>query len=84
MDWQGEIEAASKRIAGHVVETPILQSDAFGLTLELKLEQMQHTGSFKARGAFNTLLATDVPETGVVAASGGFPLPLALWTAGRP
>ncbi|MCK0151668.1 threonine/serine dehydratase [Marivita sp. S6314] len=71
MDWQAEIEAAAKRIAGHVVETPVLRSDAFGRPLELKLEQMQYTGSFKARGAFATLLASDVPEAGVVAASGG-------------
>jgi threonine dehydratase len=37
----------------------------------LKLEQFQHTGSYKARGAFNTLAASDVPEAGIVAASGG-------------
>ena len=37
----------------------------------LKLEQLQHTGSFKARGAFNTLAAGPVPPAGVVAASGG-------------
>jgi threonine dehydratase len=37
----------------------------------LKLELMQHSGSFKARGAFANLLLRDVPSTGVVAASGG-------------
>ena len=71
MDWQSEIEAAAERIAGHVVDTPAMRSDAFGLPLEMKLEQLQHTGSFKARGAFNTLLSSDVPEAGLVAASGG-------------
>jgi len=73
MDWNGEIEAARARIAGHVVRTPVLEVQGFGLPypVELKLEQVQHTGSFKARGAFNTLLAGDVPAGGVVAASGG-------------
>ena len=37
----------------------------------LKLECLQHAGSFKARGAFNGLVGCDVPEAGVVAASGG-------------
>jgi threonine dehydratase len=37
----------------------------------LKLEHLQHTGSFKPRGAFNTLLSHDVPRVGVAAASGG-------------
>lgn len=37
----------------------------------LKLEQLQHAGSFKARGAHNLLLTADVPAAGVVAASGG-------------
>ena len=39
--------------------------------LVLKLEQLQHAGSFKARGAHNLLLTADVPAAGVVAASGG-------------
>jgi 2,3,4,5-tetrahydropyridine-2-carboxylate N-succinyltransferase len=43
----------------------------FGVPLTLKLEQMQHTGSFKARGAMNSLLSMDVPKAGLVAASGG-------------
>ncbi len=37
----------------------------------LKLELHQHAGSFKPRGAFSAMLAADVPEAGVVAASGG-------------
>ena len=71
MQWQDEIAAAHARISGHIVETPVMHSTAFGQDITLKLEQMQHTGSFKTRGAFNTLLAADVPEAGVVAASGG-------------
>jgi threonine dehydratase len=39
--------------------------------LALKLESLQHAGSFKARGAFTNLLTRNVPRTGVVAASGG-------------
>ncbi len=73
MDWKTEIAAAHRRIATHVVRTPLVTLD-FGLDcgpVEVKLEQMQHTGSFKARGAFNTLLGQEVPDGGVVAASGG-------------
>ena len=73
MDWNAEIEAARARTRGHLVKTPVLEVQGFGLDfpVEMKLEQMQHTGSFKARGAFNTLLSGGVPEGGVVAASGG-------------
>lgn len=73
MLWQTEIQAATDRIKPHIVRTPVLEYDGFGLghSIALKLEQMQHTGSFKARGAFNTLLSLDVPRAGLVAASGG-------------
>ncbi|MEX5562798.1 threonine/serine dehydratase [Pseudophaeobacter sp. 1A16562] len=73
MDWTGDIAAAAERIRDHVQVTPVLQTKGFDLDrpIELKLEHMQHTGSFKARGAFNTLLSCDVPDAGIVAASGG-------------
>ncbi|MEM9796222.1 MAG: threonine/serine dehydratase [Pseudomonadota bacterium] len=71
MDWQEQIAAARERIAGHVRVTPVAQLALGGFDVEVKLEQMQHTGSFKARGAFNTLLSAQVPMGGVVAASGG-------------
>lgn len=73
MDWKSEIEAAADRVAGQVQRTPVMSANGFGLDfpIEMKLEQFQHTGSFKARGAFNTLLSSTVPEAGVVAASGG-------------
>ena len=73
MDWKTAIAAARARIAPHVIETPVLRVDGFGLGygIEMKLEQIQHTGSFKARGAFNTLLSGPVPQAGLVAASGG-------------
>lgn len=73
MDWASEIDSAMRRIRGHVRETPTMKLALPGLPddVEVKLEHMQHTGSFKARGAFNTLLAAPVPQGGVVAASGG-------------
>jgi threonine dehydratase len=70
-----EIEAAARRLHGHIRRTPVmpLELGAFGTHAQvtLKLEQLQHSGSFKARGAFNALLSMPVPEAGVVAASGG-------------
>jgi threonine dehydratase len=70
-----EILVAHERIRPYVRRTPVLEvgPGAFDLAchLTLKLELMQHTGSFKPRGAFNKLLASDVPDAGVIAASGG-------------
>jgi threonine dehydratase len=70
-----DVSQARARIAGRVRTTPVLRLEpgAFGLRGEiiLKLEHLQHTGSFKPRGAFNKMLASPVPETGVIAASGG-------------
>lgn len=73
MDWKTGIEAARHRVRGHVRRTPVVEARGFGLgyPVEMKLEQAQHTGSFKARGAFNTLLSMEVPAAGLVAASGG-------------
>lgn len=70
------IAAAEHLIRPHIRRTPVIEADGaeFGLTpgpLLFKLEQMQHSGSFKARGAFANLLLRDVPAAGVVAASGG-------------
>jgi threonine dehydratase len=72
----GEIRTAYERIAPHVRRTPIIEVDAsdFGIRagqLVLKLELLQHAGSFKVRGAFTSLLTREVPSAGVVAASGG-------------
>jgi threonine dehydratase len=73
MITKADIEAAAERIAGRVRRTPVLAVEpaAFGVPLLLKLEYLQHSGSFKARGAFNRLLSEPVPAAGVVAASGG-------------
>ncbi|MCW1934571.1 threonine/serine dehydratase [Pararhodobacter zhoushanensis] len=71
MDWRAEIDAAATRIEGHVRRTPVMEITLGGHTVEIKLEHMQHTGVFKARGAFNSLIKGPVPAGGVVAASGG-------------
>lgn len=70
------IEATERVIRPHVRRTPVVEADAseFGLApgaLRFKLEFLQHSGSFKARGAFANLLLRRVPPAGVVAASGG-------------
>jgi threonine dehydratase len=70
------IEATHAVIAPRVRVTPVVAIDGrdVGLSafpLRLKLEQLQHSGSFKARGAFANLLTRPVPGAGVVAASGG-------------
>ncbi len=72
-----DIRAAYARIKPYVRRTPVLRVAAadFGVTLAhplaLKLEFLQHAGSFKPRGAFNNLLSRTVPAAGVAAASGG-------------
>jgi threonine dehydratase len=70
------IAATEKTIRPYIRRTPLLRMDAadFGLSLDklsFKLEMLQHSGSFKARGAFANLLLRQTPEVGVVAASGG-------------
>jgi threonine dehydratase len=77
MIGQGDIRAAYARIRQHVRRTPVIRVDAADLGLGLrhplafKLEFLQHTGTFKPRGAFNNLLSRTVPPSGVAAASGG-------------
>src|SRR3954451_18808524 len=77
MIGQEDIRAAYARAQPHVRRTAAIRIDAadFGLSLQhpltFKLEFLQHTGTFKPRGAFNNLLSRDVPKGGVAAASGG-------------
>ena len=82
MDEPGEavtpqaIAACEKIIRPYIRRTPVIEIDGaeFGLpasALTLKLELLQHSGAFKARGAFTNLLTREVPKAGVVAASGG-------------
>jgi threonine dehydratase len=65
------ISAAAARISRYVRHTPVLQGEVGGLPVALKLELLQHAGSFKPRGAFNRLLTAEIPPGGVIAASGG-------------
>ena len=74
------ITAAAARIAPHVRETPLwrLPGSALGLPagtspceVWLKLEHLQRSGSFKARGMFNRMLSNPIPPAGVIVASGG-------------
>ncbi|MGP4092398.1 threonine/serine dehydratase [Streptomyces sp. KR55] len=72
-----DIEAAAERIAGHVIHTPTVPSPGLsgllGVPVTAKLELLQRTGSFKARGAAAKLLSLSEAEraAGVVAVSGG-------------
>ena len=61
------IREAERRIRPYIRRTPVIEVDR----VVLKLEFMQHAGSFKTRGAFANLLMRRVPRSGVVAASGG-------------
>jgi len=74
-----DVHAAAARIAGQVRVTPLTEADPGVFPpagrVWVKLEQLQHTGSFKVRGAFNRILSAAgqgmLPGAGVVAASGG-------------
>jgi threonine dehydratase len=74
-----DVQRAASRVAGRVRVTPLTEADPDSFPpaarVWLKLEQLQHTGSFKARGAFNRIMSAAeqgmLPPAGVVAASGG-------------
>ncbi len=76
---RADIDAAAVRIGRHVRHTPLLRLGEgdldLGYPVTLKLELLQHAGSFKPRGAFNRILseqaAGGLPKAGVIAASGG-------------
>ena len=73
------VDAAAGALAGRVRTTPVLTVDgaelgldeAMGCRISLKLELLQHAGSFKARGALHFLLVNEISPAGVTAASGG-------------
>jgi threonine dehydratase len=79
MTTSADVHAAATRIAGHIRVTPVFEADPGTFPpagrVWLKLEQLQHTGTFKARGALNRILSAAeqdmIPAAGVVAASGG-------------
>jgi threonine dehydratase len=64
------IAAIEPVIRPHIRRTPVIDPASDGKRI-FKLELLQHSGSFKARGAFTNLLTRKVPAAGVVAASGG-------------
>jgi threonine dehydratase len=73
---RAQIKAVHPVIRPHIRRTPVIEADGadFGLesiTIVFKLELLQHGGSFKARGAFTNMLTREIPDAGVVAASGG-------------
>ena len=76
-----DVEAARERIAGRVLRTPLLRSDAAGVWL--KAELFQTTGSFKARGAINRILSLTAEEKrrGVVTWSAGNHAQAVAWAA---
>lgn len=66
------ISLAAERISPYIRQTPVISVDLDGKTHELKLECLQLSGTFKARGAFNRLIShRDRLSSGVAAASGG-------------
>lgn len=71
------VRAAAERIDGFVRRTPVMVADGASPVGEIffKLELLQHTGSFKARGCFNRTLAAkqhgELSDAGVIMASGG-------------
>jgi threonine dehydratase len=79
MIHSSDVRAAAARLAGHVRVTPLIEADQGAFPpagrVWLKLELLQHTGSFKVRGAFNRILSAAeqdmLPAAGVVTASGG-------------
>lgn len=86
------IDAATDVIRGHVRVTPTIEVPASELTdqpawadtsLVLKLEHLQHSGSFKARGAAHFLATQSIGTDGVVAASGGNHGAAVAWASAR-
>ena len=70
------IAATHEVIGPYIRRTPVVEMDSADLAVApcrvtLKLDLLQHAGSFKTRGAFANLLTRDIPPAGVVAASGG-------------
>jgi threonine dehydratase len=73
---RARISATYQLIRPYIRRTPVVEVDGSDFALDsvkltFKLELLQHSGSFKARGAFTNLLTRTIPAAGVVAASGG-------------
>lgn len=72
---RSDIVEAASRLAPRIRRTPVITvpGSEFGIdgTVSLKLELLQHSGTFKGRGATNFILCNEISEAGVAAASGG-------------
>ena len=84
-----EIQAAAAILGGQVRRTPhLLPGTGFfgepaGTQIACKLELLQHTGSFKPRGALHRALTSEIPDSGLIAASGGNHGLAVAWAARR-
>jgi threonine dehydratase len=78
----GDIAEAAGRLAPHLAQTPLIESPALGPGVELKLETLNPTGSFKVRGALSALSRVAPGERVVTASTGNHALGVA-WAAGR-
>lgn len=82
-----DVESAAARLGEKIRHTPttVIHGAELGIPVRvvLKLELLQHTGSFKARGALNSVMALDSGATGVTAASGGNHGAAVAWAAQR-
>lgn len=84
---RSDVVEAATRIGAGVRRTPVIELDGAEVGVAgrvfLKLELLQHTGSFKARGALNNVLSLPADATGVCAASGGNHGAAVAWAASR-
>ena len=84
---RSDVDEAAARIGAGVRRTPVIEVDGDEIGVDgrvvLKLELLQHTGSFKARGALNNVLTLPDGATGVSAASGGNHGAAVAWAAAR-
>lgn len=83
-----DVAAAAARIEAGIRRTPVIEPgrdffDAAAPDAVLKLELLQHTGSFKPRGALHRALTSEIPATGLIAASGGNHGLAVAWVARR-
>ncbi|WP_280471847.1 pyridoxal-phosphate dependent enzyme [Nocardia cyriacigeorgica] len=73
--YRSDVRAARRRLAGRIRRTPVFHTTVSGpggpVPVTLKLEHLQHGGTFKARGSFNALLESGEGTDHVVIASGG-------------
>ncbi|WP_194837588.1 threonine/serine dehydratase [Nocardia sp. XZ_19_369] len=73
--YRSDVRAARKRLAGRIRKTPVFHTTVTGpngpIPVTMKLEYLQHGGTFKVRGSLNALLASAASVDQVVIASGG-------------